>query len=994
MSVLTRVLRAGEGKKVRRLAELVPLVNELEPEMEAMSDEELAHQTVVLRERLANGATLEDILVDAFATVREAAIRVLGQRHYDVQLMGGMALHFGWIAEMKTGEGKTLVSTLPVYLNALAGRGVHVVTVNDYLAKRDAEWMGRVHRFLGLTVDRVTPEISDPAAKQAAYAADVTYGTNTELGFDYLRDNMARSRQAMVQRGHAYAIVDEVDSILIDEARTPLIISGPAAESARMYYQFAGIARTLRRDVDYEVDEEKRVVVPTEAGIAKVEQQLGVENLYDLVSINYVHHLSQALRAKELYHRDKDYVVAGGEVKIVDEFTGRTLEGRRWSEGLHQAIEAKERVQIKEENHTWATITLQNYFRLYDKLAGMTGTAETEAAEFANTYGMAVVPIPTNLPMIRVDQPDLVYKTEAAKFAAVVDDIAERHAKGQPVLVGTASVAKSEQLSKLLSQRGIPHEVLNAKQHAREAEIVAQAGRLGAVTVATNMAGRGVDILLGGNPERLAHHEVVAQGLDPATEEGAAELERQLERFTKECAEEGDQVRELGGLYVLGSERHESRRIDNQLRGRAGRQGDPGESRFFLSLEDELMRLFATGAMQWVMNRALPEDVPIEAKMVTKAIERAQSTVEGRNAEIRKDVLKYDEVLDQQRKVIYARRLQIIDGEDLAERTEQLLEAVVEDIIRSACPTPYPESWDLETVVTELEQYYPTRFTAEELAEADSVEHLVASVQAEALDYYHQRDDQFPGGADEARQVEREVMLQIIDQRWRDHLAEMDYLREGINLRAMGQQDPLVAWQAEGYDMFGRMMDAIDDDYLRYVLHVQVVTDLGDSPDLSQASYQAADDPVGGDGLLQALSAAMDPSTSPGPAGVPAHVAAPDGPSAPAPAPAANRAARRTAGASTPPGPSGPAARSAAGAGLGGGGVAAPGARGLAPSGLPPTGSAAAPADRPPAAARGSAPAGASRTGSSPARGAKLGRNDPCWCGSGKKYKVCHGAGS
>jgi len=991
MSVFTRVLRAGEGKKVRRLADLVPLVNELEPEMEALSDDELAHQTVVLRERLANGATLEDILVEAFATVREAAIRVLGQRHYDVQLMGGMALHFGWIAEMKTGEGKTLVSTLPVYLNALAGRGVHVVTVNDYLARRDAEWMGQVHRFLGLTVGLVTPDVTDPEAKRAAYAADITYGTNTELGFDYLRDNMARSRDAMVQRGHAYAIVDEVDSILIDEARTPLIISGPAAESAKMYYQFAGIARTLRRDVDYEVDEEKRVVVPTEAGIAKVEQQLGVENLYDLVSINYVHHLTQALRAKELYHRDKDYVVAGGEVKIVDEFTGRTLEGRRWSEGLHQAVEAKERVQIKEENHTWATITLQNYFRLYDKLAGMTGTAETEAAEFANTYGMAVVPIPTNLPMIRVDQPDLVYKTEEAKFAAVVEDIAERHAKGQPVLVGTASVAKSEHLSRLLTQRGIPHEVLNAKQHAREAEIVAQAGRLGAVTVATNMAGRGVDILLGGNPDRLARHEVVAQGLDPETEEGAAELARQLERFAKECAEEGDQVRELGGLYVLGSERHESRRIDNQLRGRAGRQGDPGESRFFLSLEDELMRLFATGAMQWVMTRALPDDVPIEAKMVTKAIERAQTTVEGRNAEIRKDVLKYDEVLDQQRKVIYARRLQIIDGEDLAERTEQLLEAVVEDIVRSACPTPYPESWDLEAIITELEQYYPTRFTPEELAEADSVEHLVASVQAEALDYYHQRDEQFPGGADEARQVEREVMLQIIDQRWRDHLAEMDYLREGINLRAMGQQDPLVAWQAEGYDMFGRMMAAIDDDYLRYVLHVQVVTDLGGGPDLSQASYQAAEDPVGGDGLLQALGAAMAAEgalagpTPPGAAapgsGVPAATAASAASGAPAPAHAvANRAARRVAGTVGP--------SAAAAGGRSGGPVPAAGS-GTSPA--RPAGAASSTA-RPAGAARSG---GAARGAGSPGgQGAKLGRNEPCWCGSGKKFKVCHGAGS
>ncbi len=540
MSVFTRVLRAGEGKKVRRLAELVPLINELEPEMESLSDDALAHRTVDFRERFANGESLDDLLIDAFATVREAAWRVLGQRHFDVQLMGGMALHFGWIAEMRTGEGKTLVSTLPVYLNALSGRGMHVITVNDYLAGRDAEWMGQVHRFLGLTVGRVSPELPEFEDKRDAYACDVTYGTNTEFGFDYLRDNMARSREHMVQRGHVYAIVDEVDSILIDEARTPLIISGPASESAKLYYQFAGLARTLKRDEDYEVDEEKRIAYPTEAGVAKVESQVGVDNMYDLVSVNYVHHLTQALRAKELYQRDKDYLVSGGEVKIVDEFTGRTLEGRRWSDGLHQAVEAKERVRIKEENHTWATVTLQNYFRLYEKLAGMTGTAETEAAEFATTYNIPVVPIPTNVPMIRTDQPDLIYKSEDAKFAAVVDDIVERYETGQPVLVGTASVAKSEQLSQLLERRGIAHQVLNAKQHTREAEIVAQAGRLHAVTVATNMAGRGVDILLGGNPEGLARHETLAQGLDLDSDEGRAEYDKALARFEKECAEEGD----------------------------------------------------------------------------------------------------------------------------------------------------------------------------------------------------------------------------------------------------------------------------------------------------------------------------------------------------------------------------------------------------------------------------------------------------------------------
>jgi preprotein translocase subunit SecA len=943
MSVFTRVLRAGEGKKVRRLAELVPLVNELEPDMEALSDDELAHQTVRFRERLDNGEILDDLLVEAFATVRETAWRVLGQRHFDVQLMGGMALHFGWIAEMKTGEGKTLVSTLPVYLNALAGRGVHVVTVNDYLARRDAEWMGQVHRFLGLTVGRVSPEIPDAADKREAYACDLTYGTNTEFGFDYLRDNMARSRAAMVQRGHVFAIVDEVDSILIDEARTPLIISGPASESAKLYYQFAGIARTLSRDTDYEVDEEKRLVVPTEEGIAKVEKAVGVDNLYELVSSNYVHHLTQALRAKELYQRDKDYLVAGGEVKIVDEFTGRTLEGRRWSDGLHQAVEAKERVRIREENHTWATVTLQNYFRLYEKISGMTGTAETEASEFASTYNMPVVPIPTNVPMVREDQPDFVYKTEDAKFAAVVEDIVERYETGQPVLVGTASVAKSEQLSRLLDRRGIPHEVLNAKQHTREAEIVVQAGRLHSVTVATNMAGRGVDILLGGNPEGLARHELIAQGRDPDAEDHAAELERLADRFRKECEEEGERIRELGGLYVLGSERHESRRIDNQLRGRSGRQGDPGESRFFLSLEDDLMRLFATGAMQWVMSRTLPEDVPIEAKMVSKAIERAQNTVEARNAEIRKDVLKYDEVLNEQRKVIYARRLQIIDGEDLRQRTEELLESTIQDIVRAACPSEYAEEWELDVLVAELQQYYPTQFTAEELAEAESVGQLTESLLTEALEAYAARDELFPGGEDEARQVEREVMLQIIDQRWRDHLAEMDYLREGINLRAMGQQDPLVAWQREGFQMFGDMMAAIEDDYLRYVMHVQVVTEASEAPDLSQASYQAAEDPVAGQSLLEAFRAtAPDAELAAAGAGVPAGAVG----------------SNALAG-----GPVGPMP----GAGVPGGPGNGPRRQG------------------------GPGPAGqAQRTRPGEQ---KVGRNDPCPCGSGRKYKLCHGAG-
>src|SRR5579863_1471089 len=844
MSVFTKVLRAGEGKKIRRLAELVPLINELEPEIEALSDDELRHKTVEFRERLDEGETLDDLLIEAFAVVREASWRVLGQRHFDVQLMGGMSLHFGWIAEMKTGEGKTLVSTLPVYLNALARKGVHVVTVNDYLATRDAEWMGRVYRWLGLTVGRVGPDVTDPKEKRAAYGADVTYGTNTEFGFDYLRDNMQIGRDTMVQRGHVFGIVDEVDSILIDEARTPLIISGPADEAARLYYQFASIARTLERDVDYEVDEEKRHVVPLESGIEKVERAVGLENLYEAVSVNYVHQLIKALEAKELYHRDKEYLVDQGEVKIIDEFTGRTLEGRRWSDGLHQAVEAKERVRIKEENHTWATVTLQNYFRLYEKLAGMTGAAETEAAEFANTYNLPVVPIPTNKPMVRRDEADLVFKTEAAKFNAVVDDIAERYDRGQPVLVGTASVVKSEVLSRLLEKRGIPHHVLNAKQHAREAQIVAQAGRLHAVTVATNMAGRGVDILLGGNPELLAAHQAAADGLDLESDDGRAAYARLRADVDAMCAADAEKVIDAGGLYVLGSERHESRRIDNQLRGRSGRQGDPGESRFYLSLEDDLMRLFATGAMSWVMGRTLPEDMPIEAKMVTKAIERAQTTVEARNSEIRKEVLKYDEVMNEQRKVIYARRLQVIDGEDLEEHTRELLSSTIEALVQAACPSDYPEEWDLDLLLKSVAQYYPTAFSAEDLMEGTSASHVTESVVAEALAYYEQHSASLPGGDEQARIIEREVMLHVIDRRWREHLAEMDYLREGINLRAMGQQDPLVAWQREGFEMFGQLMDGIEDDYLRFILHVEVVSEPAPELDLSHASYQAADDPV------------------------------------------------------------------------------------------------------------------------------------------------------
>lgn len=842
MGVLDRILRAGEGKKLKALQGIVPDIAALEDEYRRLDDDSLKAKTAEFRARLDRGETLDDLLIEAFAVTREAADRVLGQRHYDVQMMGGAALHFGWVAEMRTGEGKTLVSTLPAYLNGLSGRGVHLVTVNDYLARRDAEWMGQVHRWLGLTVGLVVPGFqTSPAEKRRNYVCDITYGTNNELGFDYLRDNMAGRLEDKVQRGHEFCIVDEVDSILIDEARTPLIISGRVGDAAKLYYRFASIVRTLERDVDYEVEEDKRVVVPLEAGISKVEAALEVDNLYDDVSANLVHQFSVALKAKELYRRDKDYIVQGGEVKIVDEFTGRILDGRRWSEGIHQAVEAKEGVKIKEENQTLATITLQNYFRMYSKLAGMTGTASTEAAELMGTYGLGVVPIPTNRPVARLDQADLIFKGEIGKFAAVIDDILERHEKGQPVLVGTVSVEKSELLSRMMRERGIDHEVLNAKQHTREAEIVSQAGRLGSVTVATNMAGRGVDIVLGGNPELLARREVLKEGFDEALladdyalphpleempeeflEQRAtalASLERHHARFAPECAAEGGKVRELGGLYVIGSERHDSRRIDNQLRGRSGRQGDPGESRFYLSLDDELMRLFATGALQWAMGR-FDDDEAIEAKMVTKAIERAQTTVEQKNAEVRKNVLKYDEVMNEQRKVIYRRRDQILTGEDLKATALDYLGEAVDDLIATNCASVATDEWDLDGLARELTLYWPTTLTAPAMSTAESSDELREAIMAEALGHYEQREVEL--GEDTMRQVERQVMLRIIDQRWREHLEEMDYLQGGINLRAMGQKDPLTEWQREGFQMFGSMMTGIARDFVRYVMHVQV----------------------------------------------------------------------------------------------------------------------------------------------------------------------------
>ena len=844
MGILDRILRAGEGKKLKALEGLVPDINALESSIQSLSDDALRGKTVEFRTRLERGETLDDLLIEAFAVVREGANRVIGQRHYDVQLMGGAALHFGWVAEMKTGEGKTLVSTLPAYLNGLSGNGVHLITVNDYLARRDSEWMGRVHRWLGLNVGLVVPGSRErPEQKRVDYAADITYGTNNEFGFDYLRDNMAPTKLNKVQRGHAFAIVDEVDSILIDEARTPLIISGRVADAANLYYRFASIVRALKRDVDYEVEEDKRIVMPTEAGIERVEAELGLENLYDEVQRNLVHQLQVALKAKELYRRDKDYIIQGGEVKIVDEFTGRILEGRRWSEGIHQAVEAKEGVKIKEENQTLATITLQNYFRMYTKLSGMTGTAQTEAAELMNTYDLQVVPIPTNRAVVRVDSPDQIFKTEDAKFDAVVTDIIERNANGQPILVGTVSVEKSEHLSRLLAKNGVKHEVLNAKQHTREAEIVTQAGRLGAVTVATNMAGRGVDILLGGNPEGLARRAVLGEGhaADTLTDEFALPLPlaempdeyraarlvaqaRYNELFadiSAKCKAEGDQVREAGGLYVIGSERHESRRIDNQLRGRAGRQGDPGSSRFYLSLEDELMRLFATGALSWVMGRALPDDEAIEHKMVTKAIERAQSTVETRNAEIRKNVLKYDEVMNEQRKVIYMRRDQILDGVDLKVAALEYMAEAVDALIETHCVSEADDEWDLEGLTKELKTYWPNDLTPDHLGQSSNTDKMYDVVMDNATAYYELREVELTSVV--MRDVERQVMLRIIDQRWREHLEEMDYLQEGINLRAMGQKDPLAEWQREGYEMFGAMMKGIAQDFVKYVMHVQVV---------------------------------------------------------------------------------------------------------------------------------------------------------------------------
>jgi preprotein translocase subunit SecA len=833
VQLLDKILRMGEGKILRQLQAIAKQVNAIEDEYTSLSDEELRAQTDDFKQRFADGETLDELMPEAFATVREAARRVLGQRHFDVQIMGGAALHLGNIAEMRTGEGKTLVATLPSYLNAISGEGVHVVTVNDYLAKYHAEWMGRIYHFLGMSVGVVVPGMT-PDARREAYAADITYGTNNEFGFDYLRDNMATSLEACVQRGHNFAIVDEVDSILIDEARTPLIISGPTQDEVKWYGEFATIVRDMEPDVHYEFDEKKRTVSVLAPGITKVEDHLGIDNLYDSVNTPLISFLNNAIKARELFRKDKEYVVMNGEVLIVDEHTGRLLEGRRYNEGLHQAIEAKEKVRIREEYQTLATITLQNYFRLYKKLSGMTGTAMTEASEFDKTYGIGVVPIPTNQPVRRTDHPDFVYRTEDAKYQAVADDISDRHMAGQPVLVGTVSVEKSELLAGLLRKRGIPHEVLNAKQHEREASIVAMAGHKGAVTVATNMAGRGTDIMLGGSPEFLADEELRRRGLDPVEtpEEYEAEWSVTLKKYEEQVKAEHDEVTELGGLAVIGTERHESRRIDNQLRGRAGRQGDPGESRFYLSLQDELMRLFKSDWVDWILTTMkIPDDVPIENKRVTSSIASAQAQVESQNFESRKNVLKYDDVMNRQRKVVYQERRRVLEGEDMHERVRTMISDVVTAYVVGATDG-FPEDWDLEKLWTALGTLYPISLDRDDVVkqaggvEGLTTESLTQLMVADALSAYDEREEQL--GPEVTRELERRVVLSVLDRKWRENLYEMDYLREGIGLRAYSQRDPLVEYQREGYEMFNAMMDAIKEESVGFIFNLEVEIEVDD----------------------------------------------------------------------------------------------------------------------------------------------------------------------
>ena len=962
--VLSRLLRAGEAKTLRRLHSIAMHINGLESDFVDLTDAELRELTDKYRARLVAGESTDDLLPEAYATVREAAKRTLGQRHFDVQLMGGAALHLGNIAEMKTGEGKTLVSTLPVYLNALEGKGVHVVTTNDYLAQRDSEWMGRVHRFLGLDVGVILSQ-QTPEVRREAYAADVTYGTNNEFGFDYLRDNMAWSKGDLVQRGHFYAVVDEVDSILIDEARTPLIISGPADNSSKWYSEFARLVPRLRRGADdsngdsgdYEVDESKRTVGVTESGVAKVEQALGIDNLYESVNTPLVGFLNNALKAKELYKKDRDYIVVHGEVLIVDEFTGRVLHGRRYNEGMHQAIEAKEGVEIKAENQTLATITLQNYFRLYEKLSGMTGTAQTEAAELHQTYKLGVVPIPTNKPMQRADEADLIYKTEEAKFDAVVEDIVERYEKGQPVLVGTASVEKSELLSKLLLRAEVKHEVLNAKNHAREAAIIAQAGRSGAVTVATNMAGRGTDIVLGGNPDFTADLTLRDQDLSPTDtpEEYEAAWPDALQDATTESKEEAAKVRDAGGLYVLGTERHESRRIDNQLRGRAGRQGDPGESRFYLSLGDDLMRRVGGQTVEMLMTRLrMPDDVPIEHRFVSKAIKSAQTQVEQQNFEIRKNVLKYDEVMNKQRTVIYDERRRVLDGEDLHTQVQNMITDVVAAYVDGATTKGFGEDWDTDTLWTALKTLFPMTITPEDVSENRSgltKESLREAVLDDARRVWAAREETLT--PEITRELERRVVLSVLDRKWREHLYEMDYLKEGIGLRAMAQRDPLVEYQREGFDMFAAMLDSLKEESVGFLYNLQVqVVPAETAPAEVQSQVAPADvaavaAPAGGKNTRTRVKPV---------APLPTQQAVPVPAAVTSEAPKALRAKGLTQ-------PAGTATMTYSGPDEDGGAA-------------------------PQITAEGNGGNGAT---TAPTGNKEPGRNAPCPCGSGKKYKMCHG---
>jgi preprotein translocase subunit SecA len=982
--IIDSVLRAGEGKTLRKLKRIAQQVNSIEDEFAALSDTELRALTPEFRQRLADGETLDDLLPEAFAAVREAAKRTLGQRHFDVQLMGGGALHMGNIAEMKTGEGKTLTGVLPAYLNALTGEGVHVITINDYLAKRDSEWMGRVHRFLGLEVGCIMAQM-EPEERRRQYNADITFGTNNEFGFDYLRDNMAWGLEERVQRGHHFALVDEVDSILIDEARTPLIISGPADQNSRWYLEFAKIAPRLRRgedgEGDYEVDEKKKTVGIMEAGVEKVEDWLGIDNLYESVNTPLISFLNNALKAKELYKKDKDYVVMNGEVLIVDEFTGRMLHGRRYSEGMHQAIEAKEGVQIKDENQTLATITLQNYFRLYERLAGMTGTAITEANEFHQTYKLGVVPIPTNKPMIRMDQPDMVFQTVQAKFQACVDDIVERNNAGQPVLVGTTSVEKSEIVSKMLKRQGVPHEVLNAKYHEREAAIIAQAGRKGAVTVATNMAGRGTDIMLGGNPEFIADLELHQRGLSPVEtpEDFEAAWPDAVDKAKRAVAQEHEEVVEAGGLYVLGTERHESRRIDNQLRGRSGRQGDPGESRFYLSLEDDLMRMFnaekVAHFMEWLKT---PPDVPIESKAVTRSIRSAQTQVESQNFEIRKDLLKYDDVMNRQRHVVYDERTKVLEGADMQEQVRTMIDEVVAGYVSAATTEGFPEEWDLDQLWRAFRQLYPGGITQEEAIEQAggdrsglSGEFLTDLIQADAQAAYDRREAELT--PEVMRELERRVVLSVLDRKWREHLYEMDYLRDGIGLRAWAQRDPLVEYQREGYDMFAEMMEGIKEESVGSLFNLQV--QMQEGPIVEEADPEAgplaARPGTARPGIAQGGQAAGTAQDGQAGAGGGARTAgrSPGGRSRP------GRAAGRHAAGPAPAAPDDQAVPAAF----------AP--RGLTQPQRPGRLEYSAPSED----GTGKAERRAGSAGQGGAAAGRVGRNDLCPCGSGRKYKRCHG---